>query len=230
MKKLSTILFAFSLFLVGATVFAQTALSLSDKQQITNNLDSLVQAVNAGDIQKISALTSPNNQTLRSDIQERIRGGIGYQLDYGPFDKNVEIIGQDQVKIKARFAASGVGWNVSGLATYFVFEKQNNQWLITDTDFYKKLGADYVFGILKWVLIFGGPIFLLLFVFWLWMLIDCAKREFDDKALWIILLIFLNFIAAILYFFIVKRKNITRKPPEFKIWLKLINKSYVYQQ
>lgn len=217
MRKLSTILFAVSLFLVGATVFAQTALSLADKQQITNNLDSLVQAVNAGDIQKISALISPNNQTLQSDIQERIRGGIGYQLDYSPFDKNVEIIGQDQVKIKAKFAASGVGWNVSGLSTYFVFEKQNNQWLITDTDFYKKLGADYVFGILKWVLIFGGPIFLLLFVFWLWMLIDCAKREFDDKALWIILLIFLNFIAAILYFFIVKRKNITRKPLEFKM-------------
>lgn len=217
MKKFSTILFSISLFLIGATVFAQTALSLTDKQQITSNLDSLVQAVNVGDTQKISSLISPNNQTLQSDIQERIRGGIAYQLDYTPFDKNAEVLGQDQVKVKAKFAASGVGWNVSGLSVYFVFQKQNNQWLITDTDFYKKLGADYVFGILKWVLIFGGPIFLLLFVFWLWMLIDCAKREFDDKALWVILLIFLNFIAAILYFFIVKRKNITRKPLEFKM-------------
>lgn len=217
MKKIFTLLFAISLFLVGTIVFAQTNFSAIDKQQITGNLDSLVQAINAGDTQRISTLISPNNQTLQSDIQERIRGGIAYQLDYSPFDKNVEEINQDQVKIKARFAASGVGWNVSGLSTYFVFEKQNNQWLITDTDFYKKLGADYVFGILKWVLVFGGPIFLLLFVFWLWMLIDCAKREFDDKVLWIILLIFLNFIAAILYFFIIKRKNITRKPLEFKI-------------
>jgi len=217
MRKISTILFALSLFLIGTTVFAQSLLSLADKQQITNNLDSLVQAVNAGDTQKISALISPNNQTLLSDIQERIRGGIAYQLDYSPFDRNTEVINQDQVKVKARFAASGVGWNVSGLSTFFVFEKQNNQWFITDTDFYKKLGADYVFGILKWVLIFGGPVFLLLFVFWLWMLIDCAKREFDDKALWIILLIFLNFIAAVLYYFIVKRKNITRKPLEFKM-------------
>jgi len=217
MKNFSTILFVITLFLVGATVFAQTALSPADKQQITNNLDDLVQAVNAGDTQRISALISPSNEVLQSDIQERIRGGIAYQLDYSPFDRNVEIISQDQVKVKARFVASGVGWNVSGLSTFFVFEKQNNQWLITDTDFYKKLGADYVFGILKWVLIFGGPIFLLLFVFWLWMLIDCVKREFDNKALWIILLIFLNFIAAVLYYFIVKRKNITRKPLEFKM-------------
>lgn len=111
----------------------------------------------------------------------------------------------------------------------FVFEKQNNQWLITDLDFYKKLGFDYVFGILKWVWIFGVPILLLLFVFWFWMLIDCAKREFDDKDLWIIMLIFLNFIASILYFFIVKRKNITCKPLEFKIYFKLIDNSYVYQ-
>jgi len=182
-----------------------------------------------GDAQKISTLISPNNQTLQSNIQERIRGGITYQLYYNPFDKNVEVLGQNRVKVKARFAASGVGWYVRGLSAYFVFEKQNNQWLITDSDFYKKLGFDYVFGILKWVWIFGVPILLLLFVFWLWMLIDCAKREFDDKALWIIMLIFLNFIASILYFFIVKRKNITCKPLEFKIYFKLIDKSYVYQ-
>jgi hypothetical protein len=215
--KFSTFLFVVSLLLFGTAIFAQVGLSPEDKQQITDNLDSLVQAINEGDTQKISTLISPDNQTLQSEIQERIVGGIDYQLDYSPFDENAEVLSENQVKVKARFVASGVGWKVSGLSTYFVFEKQNNQWLITDTDFYKKLGAGYAFGILKWVLIFGVPILLLLFVFWLWMLIDCAKREFDDKALWIILLIFLGLIGAILYFFIVKRKNITRKPLEFKM-------------
>ncbi len=215
--KILTFLFTISLLSLGATVFAQASLSPSDKQQISDNLDTLVQSINSGDTKKITSLISSNNPTLQTDVQDRIRGGIRYQLDYSPLDQNVEILNSNQVKVKARFAASGVGWNVSGLSTYFVFEKENNQWLITDTDFYKKLGADYVFNILKKVLIFGGPIFFVLFIFWLWMLIDCAKREFDDKALWIILLIFLNFIAAILYFFIVKRKNKTRKPLEFKI-------------
>lgn len=215
--KILTFLLTISLLSAGATVFAQTSLSPTDKEQISNNLDILVQSINSGDTQKINSLISSNNPTLQTDVQERIRGGIRYQLDYSPLDQNVEILNSDQVKIKARFAAAGPGWNVSGLSTHFVFEKQNDQWLITDTDFHKKMGADYVFGILKWVLIFGGPIFLILFVFWLWMLIDCAKREFDDKALWIILLIFLNFLAAILYFFIIKRKNKTRKPLEFKM-------------
>jgi len=215
--KILTFLFTISLLSLGTTVFAQASLSPIDKQQISDNLGILVQSINSGDTQKITSLISSNNPTLQTDVQDRIRGGIRYQLDYSPLDQNVEILNSDQVKIKAKFAASGVGWNVSGLSTYFVFEKENNQWLITDTDFYKKLGADYVFNILKKVFIFCGPIFLILFIFWLWMLIDCAKREFDDKALWIILLVFLNFIAAILYFFIVKRKNKTKKPLEFKM-------------
>jgi len=119
MKKFSTILFVITLFLVGQ-LFCSNSTFSADKQQITNNLDDLVQAVNAGDTQRISALISPSNEVLQSDIQERIRGGIAYQLDYSPFDRNVEIISQDQVKVKARFVASGVGWNVSGLSTFFV--------------------------------------------------------------------------------------------------------------
>ena len=213
----STFVFVTGLFLFGVSVFAQTALSSIDKQQITENLNTLVQSVNTGDIQKISALVTPNNQILQSEIQKQIGGGVNYQLDYTPIDNNVELLDSNQVKVNAKFAASGVGWNISGLSTYFVFQKQNNKWLIIDTDFHKKLGADYTFGVLKKVFMFAGPIFLLFFIFWLWMLIDCVKREFDDKALWVILLIFLSFFAAVLYYFIVKRKNITRKPLEYKI-------------
>lgn len=218
MRKISTILFAVSLFLVGTTVFAQTVLSPNDKQQITNNLESLVQAVNTGDTQKVASLVSPNNPTLLTEIQDRIRGGIAYQLDYSPFDKNVQVLNENEVKITGRFAAAGADWHINGLSAYFIFKKSaDQQWLITDTDFHQKLGFDYTFNFIKKIFIIVGPIFLILFAFWLWMLIDCAKREFDDKALWIILLIFLNFIAAILYFFIVKRKNVTRKPLEFKM-------------
>lgn len=162
-------------------------------------------------------LVEPNNIVLRQEIKEQLTGRpIAYQLDYLPLDKNIEILSANKVRVKAKLAASGVGWNISGFSVYFVFEKQNNQWLILDTDFHRKLEADYVFGILKKVFAFGGPLFLLLFAFWLWMLIDAAKRDFDDKAVWIILLLFLNVIGAVLYYFIVKRKNVTRKPLEFK--------------
>ena len=44
-------------------------------------------------------------------------------------------------------------------------------------------------------------------VFWLWMLIDCIKRDFKDKILWIILIVLLHLLGAVLYYFIVKRPS-----------------------
>lgn len=55
---------------------------------------------------------------------------------------------------------------------------------------------------------------LVLMVFTIWMIIDAAKRDFDQKAMWIILMVFFTWIAALVYYFMVKRKNITRAHPQ----------------
>ena len=47
----------------------------------------------------------------------------------------------------------------------------------------------------------------LLFVFWLWMLVDCLKRDFKkdvEKVAWILVMIFLHILGAIIYYFVVK--------------------------
>lgn len=56
----------------------------------------------------------------------------------------------------------------------------------------------------------------LLFVFWLWMLIDCLKRDFKrdyEKIAWILVMIFLHILGAIIYYFVVKigEKEVTIK-------------------
>ncbi|MEM5853263.1 MAG: PLDc N-terminal domain-containing protein [Candidatus Aenigmatarchaeota archaeon] len=64
-----------------------------------------------------------------------------------------------------------------------------------------------LFGFLAGM-VFIAALALLIFIFWLWMLIDCLKRKkFEDKLVWILVLIFLNFIGALLYFFLVKSKR-----------------------
>lgn len=45
------------------------------------------------------------------------------------------------------------------------------------------------------------------FVFWFWMLIDLLKREFpkereNEKIVWLLVLLTLNLIGAVLYFFL----------------------------
>lgn len=54
---------------------------------------------------------------------------------------------------------------------------------------------------------------IVLFVFWLWMLIDCLKRPDDKfaiggnyaKLIWILVIIFTGFIGALLYYFLIKK-------------------------
>jgi len=75
--------------------------------------------------------------------------------------------------------------------------------------------------------VFGGAIvFIVLltlvslgvFVFWVLMVIDCLKRDWPGKVLWLILLVgglFLgiNWLAAVFYFFMVKKPNLGLVPP-----------------
>ena len=51
---------------------------------------------------------------------------------------------------------------------------------------------------------------IILGLFWLWMIVDCLKRNFKkdmDKLVWVIVLLFAHLIGAFLYYFIVKAKR-----------------------
>jgi Phospholipase_D-nuclease N-terminal len=53
--------------------------------------------------------------------------------------------------------------------------------------------------------LFLGTIGLLLFVFWIWMLIDAIQNHGltdGEKICWVLAVVFLHFIGALLYFFI----------------------------
>lgn len=46
---------------------------------------------------------------------------------------------------------------------------------------------------------------LLGFAFWVWMLVDCALNEpsqGSDKIVWVLVVLFANFIGALIYFFV----------------------------
>ncbi len=49
-------------------------------------------------------------------------------------------------------------------------------------------------------------------VFWLWMLVDCLQRKkFEDKLVWVLVILFLNVLGSILYYFIAKEKTQAKK-------------------
>lgn len=47
------------------------------------------------------------------------------------------------------------------------------------------------------------------FVFWLWVLVDCLVNQQEDRIIWVIVILFLNLLGAILYFFIARSKRLS---------------------
>lgn len=46
-------------------------------------------------------------------------------------------------------------------------------------------------------------------IFWIWMLVDCATRNFknkNDKVVWILVIILLHIIGAMIYYFLIRKK------------------------
>lgn len=69
----------------------------------------------------------------------------------------------------------------------------------------------------------GGILLLAAIAFWLWMLVDCAMNESDEgntRLIWVLIIIFVHFIGAVLYFFFQRRRRLrgeaaqgSRPPP-----------------
>lgn len=57
-------------------------------------------------------------------------------------------------------------------------------------------------------------IFFLPLIFWILMLVDCAKRKFDkdnDRVLWIVVIAVFGIVGAIVYYFAIKIKDNKKK-------------------
>ncbi len=52
-----------------------------------------------------------------------------------------------------------------------------------------------------------------LFIVWIWALIDCLVSELktEDKLIWVLVIIVLNFVGAIIYFILAKKEKIKFK-------------------
>jgi prolipoprotein diacylglyceryltransferase len=60
--------------------------------------------------------------------------------------------------------------------------------------------------VLLLVLLFAA-IAVLALIFWIWMIIDCAKRDFKnetEKIVWILVIVLAGLIGAIIYYFVIK--------------------------
>ena len=56
-----------------------------------------------------------------------------------------------------------------------------------------------------WMAALGGLVSLAALAFWIWMIVDCAQREFEGpslKIIWILVIIFTHWLGALIYFLV----------------------------
>ena len=69
-------------------------------------------------------------------------------------------------------------------------------------------------GFFVFIMLLAMVVGALIFAFWIWMIIDCAKRNFKkdmDKVVWILVIVFLSVLGAAIYYFAVKINDKNRK-------------------
>jgi hypothetical protein len=118
-------------------------------------------------------------------------------------------------KLLTRGAALALGLLLPAmtLATSYDYNDYNYDYY-NNYDYNYDSGASAALGI--GLMIFLGIVALValvFFVFEIWMIIDCIKRDFENRTVWLVVLIaglFFGFgwIAAIIYFFAIKHKHV----------------------
>ena len=70
-------------------------------------------------------------------------------------------------------------------------------------------------SILWWPMIAGFGVLafiiaILVLIFWIWMIVDCAKRDFKngtEKIIWIVVVVLAGWLGALIYFLVVRYNN-----------------------
>jgi len=178
---------------------------LSNIIRAYNNLVVFVDAVNNKEPEQAMSIISSSKFDLQQTISEMIKNrNFLYGLDIYPIEnKGIQFIDKNIIKFtglcKIQEKMAFGNFSLELFSNYFTFQKYDKDWVLIDTDFYRKLDLKIIY-----LCIFGIAS---IFIFWIWMIIDCVNRDFNRRGRWLALILFLNIIGALIYFFCIKLKQ-----------------------
>lgn len=195
--------------------FVHAAPTAADDTAMQKVLTTLVSAINRGDVTMAVSLVSEDSPELQNEIREAFgAGSYTYALDCAPWENHRDEIADGSVSVSCTYsfaaekAAGSVTWSMSGLSTNFVFMQNDaGEWRLVDAEFARQMLPSATFAAMGTIVSVMLGVCLLIGAFWLWMFIDCLRRDFKDKVLWVVLMLFIGPLASVLYLFLVKRKS-----------------------
>ena len=137
-NKFTKILLAIFLVTIISIQLAQTVQALDLNSNARISLDNFFECVNDADYDVYNYIDTTNTE-LYNNIQNYLNSlTINYQI--------INITEKNNIcTIDTRISASGIGWNVSGLTVTFELKKINNEYKITKTNLFDKIGFDNIF-------------------------------------------------------------------------------------
>jgi len=165
-------------------------------------------ALSSGDVSSVQSLLSSE---ARPGLVDELRAKASEPIDFRYRVESVSQLSEHVIRVEGDFEADTINWHISGFSAFFVLEEKGNGWLIQDTNVFQKFGFEQVGRVFAYIAIPLGIVLVVFSAFWLWMLIDCIRRDFDDKAIWLIVLVLTSFLGAIIYFFAVKLRSKGKK-------------------
>jgi len=209
---MKSILLLISLVVLASNI-ADAGVLPSDRTKIRKQVDRIVIYVNEGNFDSLSNILSPNARTgLKDEIEMQLaeRNIQFKEVLIGSYKE----IDNNRVRVSGSWKVRGPHWESSGIWMNFIFERTNSVWLLVDTNFHQIIFPAYILRKVGRALVIVSPLFIVFTGFWLWMLVDCAGRNFpgpNEKVIWILILILIGIIGAIAYYFIIKRKSPQQK-------------------
>ncbi len=140
-------------------VQAQQIISPEDLDQISYTLGNFVEGINKKDYEKMRQAFTKDDAKLISAVQQKAMSLTLYGLALKSGECWQEIEPGKKVRFNCIYKEESPCTKISGLSTYFVFEKSGDRWFIVDTDFHKEILFFTWPWILFWAILVLGMIF-----------------------------------------------------------------------
>lgn len=210
-KKLFAFIFAVTL-LAPSFVLAQSSVSAEYEDYLISVVGEIEEAIQMQDSDRLlQGMTDELQTRIGDSLMESLSPDKDlvefsfYGYEFSQVDEaHYRVDGKYSTEIRDRSGS----WSVTGLNLFFVLEETPDSFVISDTNLHEALSPtlESLIGSSLGLLLIPFALLLLLFIFWIWMLTDVARREIPDKTPWFLLVFLANGLGAIIYFFTARKK------------------------
>jgi hypothetical protein len=197
------ILILFFLLLCLSVVSAEV--SIQERQELQKQVDIIINLLNSNDFDALSKYVDLTLlRSIESGLAEKNVRYYGVKIgDYSQIEEGI-------IKLTGSYNIDTPDWDSSGSLIYFTFKNKDDVWLLVDTNYHNLISPKYFLKFILSISLIFLLMILIMAAFWIWMMIDCGKREFEgdsEKLLWFLIIFLSGIIGAIIYYIVVKRMN-----------------------